>query len=48
MFWNFVSTDKAKIKEASEQWEALDRSKFPEVVNEANTDSIPVPGTYRM
>lgn len=43
MFWNFVSSDKAKIAQAAELWAKLDRTKFPRVVNEPNDDSLPLP-----
>lgn len=43
MFWNYVSHDKDKIRRAAEAWDAMDRSVFPPVVNESNTDSIPNP-----
>jgi redox-sensitive bicupin YhaK (pirin superfamily) len=44
MFWNFLSASKDKVDAAAKAWERLDRSVFPEVVNESNTDSIPLPG----
>eukprot|EP00526_Cylindrotheca_closterium_P000600 CAMPEP_0113633860 /NCGR_PEP_ID=MMETSP0017_2-20120614/17626_1 /TAXON_ID=2856 /ORGANISM="Cylindrotheca closterium" /LENGTH=545 /DNA_ID=CAMNT_0000544525 /DNA_START=802 /DNA_END=2439 /DNA_ORIENTATION=- /assembly_acc=CAM_ASM_000147 len=43
MFWNFVSHDRQKVRDAAEAWEELDRSVFPPVVNEDNEDSIPLP-----
>lgn len=43
MFWNFVSTSKDKVEQAANAWDRLDREIFPEVVNEDNKDSIPLP-----
>ena len=40
--WNFVSTEKSNIDRAVQAWERLDRTMFPMVVNEDNTDSIPM------
>jgi redox-sensitive bicupin YhaK (pirin superfamily) len=44
MFWNFLSVSKDKVDAAAMAWKRLDRRFFPEVVNESNTDSIPLPG----
>ena len=43
MLWNFVARDKAQLAVAKDAWQALDRSVFPEVVNEDNKDSVPMP-----
>lgn len=46
LFWNFCSADPTKVQAATEAWRVLDRKQFPEVVNEANDDSIPLPRAY--
>ncbi|KAG7355957.1 pirin-like protein [Nitzschia inconspicua] len=43
MFWNFVATSRDKVEQAAQAWDRLDRAIFPEVVNEDNKDSIPLP-----
>lgn len=43
MFWNFVHSDRAKVAQAAEAWRNLDRSIFPAVPNEDNTQCITVP-----
>jgi redox-sensitive bicupin YhaK (pirin superfamily) len=48
MFWNFLSTSKDKVDAATKAWEQLDRSVFPEVVNESNKDSLLLPGQKKM
>jgi redox-sensitive bicupin YhaK (pirin superfamily) len=47
MFWNFVATTRDKVEQAAEAWDRLDRSVFPEVANEDNQDSIPLPKQKR-
>ena len=42
MWWNFVSTEKRKIKRAAYDWEFRDWTKFPPVANERNDDSVPM------
>lgn len=43
LLWNFVASDKEMLERAAEDWRALDRDRFGEVVGEDNLDSIPLP-----
>lgn len=40
VWWNFVSSSKAKIEEAKRRWEA---DEFPQVINESKFSRIPLP-----